>query len=423
MKSIFVMIASYRDKECYPTLQDLFSKASGENRLNVGVIWQKDDSESLGEFAIKNNVKIVDFPWNQSKGLGWARSIAQSLYDGEDYILQLDSHHRFLPDWDKILVEMLEKLKHKSTKPLLTSYAAGYDPDHNNYLSNKTPSKVLPIDFKSSGTIWLRPTTINNYQALKEPINARFVSGHYYFTVGSHITDFVYDPDMYFAGDEITLSVRSYTAGYDLYHPHINVVWHHYGRLDRSKHWNDHNSKEKESGLIELTWAERDEYSKKRIRQMLGMENNDIDLGIYGLGKERSLGDFERYAGYDFKNRRIHKKAIDGEDPPALYTNDEMWEQSFKKNYSYSNANWPRYYYLQNLDKISHINIEYTCLHKKVVRTETLSLDSLIKNGSNIYKSSFETDNIPFKIEFKAMKDNETIHSWSHDTQDHVHWF
>jgi mannose-6-phosphate isomerase-like protein (cupin superfamily) len=30
-----------------------------------------------------------------SKGLCWARSEIQKLYEGEDYTLELDSHHRF----------------------------------------------------------------------------------------------------------------------------------------------------------------------------------------------------------------------------------------------------------------------------------------------------------------------------------------
>jgi len=43
-------------------------------------------------------------PWQESKGLGWARDECQRLYDGEGYALQLDAHHRFLKGWDTALI-------------------------------------------------------------------------------------------------------------------------------------------------------------------------------------------------------------------------------------------------------------------------------------------------------------------------------
>lgn len=422
MNSIFVMIASYRDRELLPTITDCFAKSSKQNQINIGVVWQKDDSESLGEFSHNKDVRVIDVMWNKSEGLGWARSLAQSLYGGEDYILQLDSHHRFSPGWDSSLINMMNNLKSESAKPFLTSYAAGYDPSNDKVLPD-TPAKVLPRDFKKSGTIWFNPVAIPDANKLTKPIKARLVSGHYYFTLGSHITDFPYDPEMYFAGDEITLSVRSFTAGYDLYHPHVNVVWHHYGRLDRSKHWGDHNDKAKNEGTIDKTWGERDEYSKKRIRQMLGMENNNIDLGKYGLGNLRSLADYERYAGFDFKNRRIHKAAIDGVDPPAVYENDTQWEMAFKKQYNLETRNWPRYVYLQNLDKLSHVRVNFVALKQTIIHSEELSLDRVKNMSDNVYKTSFVTDNVPMKIEYQGMKGSEIITSWSHDTMSHVHWF
>lgn len=422
MSSIFVMIASYRDLELVPSIRDLLAKSSGKNKISVGVVWQKDENETLGEYANNKDIRVIDYPWNQSKGLGWARSLAQSLYKDEEYILQLDSHHRFSQDWDKSLIDMMKMVGDESAKPFLTSYAAGYDPSNDKVLHN-TPAKVLPRDFKKSGTIWFNPVAINNHDKLSRPIRARLVSGHYYFTLASHITDFPYDPDMYFAGDEITLSVRSFTAGYDLYHPHVNVVWHHYGRLDRNKHWGDHNDQAKKSGIIDKTWAERDEYSKKRIRQMLGMENNNIDLGKYGLGNVRSLAEYERYAGFDFKNRRIHKAAIDGVDPPAVYENDSQWENAFKKQYSVETRNWPRYVYLQNLDKLTHVRVNFVALKQETIFSEILSLEQVKNMNDNVYKTSFVTDNIPMKIEYQGMKDSEVIFSWSHDTMSHVHWF
>jgi hypothetical protein len=46
---------------------------------------------------------------------------------------------------------------------------------------------------------------------------------------------------------------------------------------------------------------------------MLHGEDNKIDIGLYGLGTERSLEDFEKASGIDFKNRKLAERAKKGE--------------------------------------------------------------------------------------------------------------
>jgi hypothetical protein len=167
---------------------------------------------------------------------------------------------------------------------------------------------------------------------LTKPIPARFVSGHFFFTIGKHCEEYKYDPNIYFAGDEISLSIRSFTLGYDLFHPHKTVIWHEYTREGRTKHWSDHDQKLKEQGETELTWWERDVASKRRLRHMLQEENNGIDLTIYGLGTVRTHREYELYAGIHFKNRKLHPKALEGIDPPI---NDESdWHKLEEKEYN-----------------------------------------------------------------------------------------
>lgn len=419
MHKIFIQIASYRDKELLPTLRDIVAKSSKENQLSFGLVWQKDPDESIEEFALDNRVKIIDCDWEQSKGLGWARSLTQSLYNDEDYTLQLDSHHRFAQDWDKILIDIYDHLKQQSDKPLITAYAAGYDPNNDTNLVNM-PCKVLPHDFKSSGTIWLNPVPMNKEET-ERPIRARFVSGHYFFTSGQHCVEYKYDPDLYFAGDEIALSARSYTMGYDLYHPHINVVWHHYGRNDRPKHWGDHTDKNKDIGLIEKTWKERDDLSKQRIRQLLGEEDYGIDLGIYGLGKNRSIADYEKYAGFDFKNRRILSKAINGEEPPILFDSEKEWEDGFKKIIPIVIDNYQIQTFLNYIDNISILKLDFECLHRKIIHSQNISKNILYTNEP--IKTILNSDNVPMKFTLSAL-DNQlnTIYKFQRDLRKNIHW-
>ena len=418
MSSIFVQIASYRDLELYPTLKDLYAKSSGENKITVGLVWQKDETESIGEFSNDNNVRIISVPWNESKGLGWARSLTQSLYQDEDYTLQLDSHHRFSQNWDSDLIDMLKGLQDVSPKPLLTAYAAGYEPNNDKTL-HSNPCKILPHDFKQSGTIWFNPVTIPNAHLLSGPINARLVSGHYFFTLGQHCKEYIYDPDLYFAGDEIALSVRSYTLGYDLYHPHKCFVWHHYGRNDRIKHWSDHGNNQKNSGLIEKTWMERDDFSKKRIRQMLGEENNGLDLGIYGLGNVRTLEEYEIYAGFDFKNKRIINSAIEGVDPPVTFDPSI----AFRKSTPIRIPSSPMIEYAKYGKNLDHVMVVYFSLSQEIIHKEIFHNGDVQNMIHQPYQSVVVADHYPMRVIFTAIGlSGNPINKWERDLRPNIHW-
>lgn len=328
MYTIFVQIASYKDPELIPTIRDCISKAKYPERLTFGICWQRDENENLDEFKELPNFRIIEVPWNKSKGLCWARSQIQKLWENEDYTLQIDSHHRFAQDWDEELIMMMGMTE--SEKPIITTYAGMYSPKDNKLLNNE-PYKMVPDKFTSSGTILFYPHTIPGWQNLTRPIPARFVSGHFFFTLGKHCVEYKYDPNLYFAGDEISLSIRSYTLGYDLFHPHKTVIWHEYTREGRTKHWTDFNQNNKQSKKVEHTWWEMDAASKRRLRHLLKEEDNNIDLGEYGLGTVRTHRDYEIYAGIDFKRRLLHPDAKKGNNPPTNDTSDwyQIQEQSF----------------------------------------------------------------------------------------------
>ncbi len=326
---IFVQIASYRDPELVPTIKDCIAKAKHPENLTFGICWQRDENESLDEFKDDERFTILDYHWSESKGLCWARSEIQKLWDGEEYTIQLDSHHRFLQDWDVELIDMMNIVE--SEKPIITSYAGMYRPS-DNQLFNVEPYRMVASNFTPGGTILFRPHGIPNWQTLEKPIPARFVSGHFFFTIGKHCEEYKYDPNIYFAGDEISLSIRSYTLGYDLFHPHKTVVWHEYTREGRTKHWTDFNQENKNKGIVEKQWWEMDNDSKRRLRHMLQEEDNNIDLGIYGLGDVRTHKDYEDYAGINFKNRKLHPETIKGTNPPI---NDKSeWYKKVEKTYN-----------------------------------------------------------------------------------------
>ena len=128
------------------------------------------------------------------------------------------------------------------------------------------------------------------------------VSGHFYFTLASHIREYVYDPNLYFAGDEVSLATRSWTRGWDIFNPSEHVVWHNYTREERVCHWSDQ----------KVGYGSLHKESLKRLRQMLHGEKNVKEIGIYGLGEKRTLKDFERISGINFAQRELSDRAKQG---------------------------------------------------------------------------------------------------------------
>lgn len=422
MNSIFVQIVSYRDKELVPTIRDLLYKSSGNNHINIGIVWQKDHTESLEEFASHPNIRIMSYSYLESKGLGWARNLVQTLYRGEDYVMQLDSHHRFGANWDEILIDMISGLRSDSNKPIITTHAAEYDPDLKVALK-PVVTKIVPVDFKQSGTLWRVATHVHHSQ-MHRPIRGLFVSGHYYFTLGTFIEDYKYDPELYFAGDEISLSIRSYTLGYDIYHPNRCVVYHYYGREGHNKHWVDHSEQTKNRGDINNTAIEIDTHSKKRIRQLLGQEDYGIDMGIYGLGKQRTLDDFIKYSGMDIKNKVVHNRSVLGGEPP-IYDNvsNSEWLAGFMKNCRVMITDWPRYKYMVQKQRYTHIEVDFMTLQRTINHTHHMSINEVIETKNNRYIRNFQHTNLPHRVIFRGMHNNSVVDTWEKDLYPNIQWF
>jgi hypothetical protein len=324
-KSIFIQIASYRDPELKPTLKDLFDKADEPNTLHVCVCWQhreEDDWDDLDDWVDDKRVTILDIDANESKGACWARNMIQQEYTGEDFTFQLDSHHRFVKGWDTQLKNMyyaLELEGHK--KPLITSYIPAYNADTGKPIDNE-PWRLAYNYFGHDGPLHTLPENIPAWEHYKGPVPGRFFSAHFAFANGAFSTDVQHDPEMYFHGEEITLAVRAYTHGYDIFHPHKVIAWHHYGRMDNPKHWSD-----------VTKWGDLNTESYSRVRKLLGINGEKFKKGFkypYGFGKERTLDEYERFAGVRFKDRAVQQYTIDrGYPPNSNYNTKKAYNNSF----------------------------------------------------------------------------------------------
>jgi glycosyltransferase involved in cell wall biosynthesis len=323
--TIFIQIAAYRDPQLLPTLRDMLDKAKNPENLRIGIAWQhspSDEWDNLDEFKQDDRFRIIDIDYKDSQGVCWARNLVQSLYKDEKYTLQLDSHHRFVENWDSELILMLTDLQNKGhEKPLLTAYIPSFDPDNDPAMRVQEPWKMNFDRFIPEGAVFFLPASFDQWEDKSQPLPARFYSAHFAFTVGQFCKEVKHDPNYYFHGEEISIAARAYTHGYDLFHPNKVICWHEYTRKGRSKQWDDDGK-----------WVERNNTCHLRNRKLFGMDGeiNDIDFGIYGFGTVRTLRDYEKYSGLSFAKRAIQKRVKDNKPPPDPDTS-HLSDEEFDK--------------------------------------------------------------------------------------------
>ncbi|MCC8402577.1 hypothetical protein LJ655_11865 [Paraburkholderia sp. MMS20-SJTN17] len=353
--SIFVQIASYRDPQLIPTLLDFIHKARRPDLLRIVACWQHAPDETVGQFwqqgfgkwrteqtdnwAVQHlsyrdaKIELIDVPHMMSQGACWARNLLQQRYGGERYTLQLDSHHRFVSEWDTLVIDMLESLRDQSPKPVLTTYLPMYDPENHDSLKSDEPRILAYSSFNRDGVVVFRSKRLADWRTRSQPVRTRFFSAHFAFADGHFAEAVQHDPHYFFLGEEISIAVRAFTHGYDLYCPHRLIAWHEYKRSYRVKIWNDHTQEAKDRGDIEEPWNERNQRSFQRNRALLGVDGEpwpQEDFGKYGLGAERTLADYEAYAGISFALRGIQKSVLNDDAPvPGVQpVSEAAWKAS-----------------------------------------------------------------------------------------------
>jgi hypothetical protein len=184
----------------------------------------------------------------------------------------------------------------------------------------------------------------------EQPRQSAFVAAGFLIAHASIIREVPFDPFMpfLFMGEEIALSARLWTAGFDIYAPTDHVVSHDYGRHDAPKFWE----------TIDMVFGSRGTYNElnslliQRVQHLVGWqdefkeddattEDTDEDsiedeedddttaqesvqpslfvrLPQFGLGNVRSGKDFAKFMGLDWINQRqeVPEWCIQGAAPP-----------------------------------------------------------------------------------------------------------
>lgn len=400
---IFLHLPAYREPELVPTIKDALNQASHPERLVFGICRQykpEDKFDNVDEFRNDSRFKIFDMHYVEAKGLPYARAIInEKLLEDEEFVLQLDSHHRFVKGWDNLLIEWYNDLVEDGYNPILTGYLPYYNPFNDPADRTMEPWLQEAASFYPHGTIFIRPTGIPDWQNLTKPFPSRFMSGHFSFGPNKWAKEIRHDPDIYFSGEELNLTIRSYTHGYDLFHPHRLVIWHATMREERSNMliWDD------QSKRGDDMWWRQQDIGRSKIRQLLRTEDNGFDLTGYDIGNVRSIRDYEKYAGIHFKRKSFQKYTKDRLFPPNPIIEDEQeWENSFMKSF----------YYLVNITREQLPADDYSSILVAFDDENGIGINSKYIQGHQL--ESFLKKGIPIHYEemFMVEKDPARVVYW-----------
>jgi len=399
-ETIFIQIASYRDPELLKTLQDCILNAEHPENLRFGICWQHspdDEWDNLDQYKSDTRFRILDVNYKDSTGACWARNQIQQLYQGETYTFQLDSHHRFIKNWDTELINMLKGLQSKGySKPLITSYISSYDPETYPEGRTEVPWLMNFDRFTPEGVIFFLPATIPNWQELKEPIPARFYSAHFAFTLGQFAVEVQHDPEFYFHGEEITIAIRAFTHGYDLFHPHKIIAWHEYTRKGRTKQWDD-----------DSEWGKRNTRTHEKTRKLLGIDGESFETeeeryGKYGLGRVRTIADWERYSGIRLHDRSVQEWTIQNKLAPNPVVED------------YENSFYPQFKHIIDVHRNEFTETDYSfCAVILEMQDGTPVYRRDLNEAEILHKIKNDGDWIKFHVQMQGPKPYKWI-VWPH---------
>lgn len=299
-KSIFIQITSYHDYELEKTIRNAIAQSSGENHLAFGVhSLFHDDNSWLDPIKEIPNVKLIESKAPEHLGIGVGRYLADRFYSGEDYYFQVDAHSRFDKNWDKFLINDVNKYKAMGyAKPLITNYPKPYWYDGEEEITRQHQEVVTQFWWKDKHRFELYRTPMQGSTMNKKGnVNCISVSGGCIFTEG-----YFQEPnELIFAdGEEIFMAARAYTEGFDLLLPSDTFMYHLY---------TDHNSTGKNKRkLVPVDWPNEtirlESISKDEIKLVL---SGDGVTGRYRLGTQRTLAQYGEFAGLDFKTGKVLK--------------------------------------------------------------------------------------------------------------------
>ena len=239
--------------------------------------------------------------YKEAKGPTFARYWCSLLWRGEELYLQIDSHMEFVSDWDTKCFQMMREASRSNSRVVISAYPPTpkqMDIKGMPAMCNAKYKQTLP-SFSAS---WSSPSST--------PVLAPkpFIAAGLMLIPGTFLYSVPFDPYLphLFQGEEILLSARLWTPGFDMYTPNLKICSHDYGRNGDPKVWKDLNGSDCRARAV------------KRAQFILGLVPKKsilpdflVNTNFYGLGTERTIKAFWKKAGIDPYSKTVSNKCVE----------------------------------------------------------------------------------------------------------------
>lgn len=301
METIFISVAAYQDDMLKLTIQDALAKALHPDRIKFGVVEQREIARRINpdQYA-RQQIRYVGVEPEDSRGVGWARAVAMSLYQNETWYFQIDSHMMFDLGWDEWFINKLKELEATSSKPIISGYPKNFSFEQNvpvRQIEDGVRVHILQEQSKFTDNAFIL-TGIGQTFPLKSPVKAWHMAAGCLFARGHFVDEIPYDPQIYFQGEEQTLALRAFTNGWDIFHVPNMPIYHYWNRDKRVAHWDCKADKKRHDN-----WEALQINSFLRIRRVLSGKQK----GIYGIGTHKTLKDYANFCGVDYENEELDR--------------------------------------------------------------------------------------------------------------------
>mmetsp|Transcript_15226 Transcript_15226/g.25046 ORF Transcript_15226/g.25046 Transcript_15226/m.25046 type:complete len:700 (+) Transcript_15226:131-2230(+) len=359
--SIFMSLGAYRDHLLGETLRQAFKNAASPDKLFVGAVVQNcfgidvtcrtgvevkgtdangnpitkisdrdPDVNGIEQFCEdpeytkycdSGQIRALYVNETESNGPTTARYFASKLWGGETYFLQADAHLRFAPEWDRLYTEEAKAAK-SYPKAVLSAYPPGFSEGDPPYKGGTTGTRLCTCEFSKSDVEHhiIRINTGETCGAHADaPTQIAYIAAGFFFARAEFLTDVPFDPFLpwCFMGEEIALSLRAWTHGWDIYAPRKNLIAHQYrpGRMGLPKFWENTGRVFGRPGPGFNTQLQS--ISLKRVKYMVGYKDTTkesledlghsvvlTDFQHYGPGETRTMEEFLEHVNIDIENEK-----------------------------------------------------------------------------------------------------------------------